>query len=127
MTRITTLTCTLALAFLAGQAESQVTPNDERVLCRDYNDVLALFDRLGDTQRAWQAGIREIPRVYLDDIPDSWRERSDKMASVADKKRLFFRVLGPIVLRINELIAADRARARIITGKLQTGEGVTPQ
>ena len=126
MTRIIALACTLALALLAGQAAGQVTQNDERVECRDYSDILALFDRLGYTQRAWQAGIREVPRVYLGDIPESWRERSDKM-SVADKKRLFFRVLGPIVLRINELIAADRARARTITGRLQTGEGVTPQ
>ena len=93
--------------------------------CRNYDDIFALFDRLGYTQRAWQAGIREVPRVYLNDIPDSWRERSDQMASVADKKRLFFRVLAPIVLRINELIAADRARARTITSKLQTGEGVS--
>jgi Bax protein len=125
MTRITALTCTLALALLAGQAAGQVTPNDERVECRDYKDVLALFDRLGYTQRGWQAGIREVPRVYLDDIPDTWRQRSDTLASVTDKKRLFFRVLGPIVLRINELIAADRARARTITGKLQTGESVS--
>ena len=122
---ILTLTCALALALLVGQAQGQAAATDERVPCRNYDDILALFDRLGYTQRAWQAGIREVPRVYLDDIPDSWRERSDKMASVADKKRLFFRVLGPIVLRINELIAADRARARTITSKLQTGEGVS--
>jgi Bax protein len=49
------------------------------------------------------------------------------MASVEDKKRLFFRLLGPIALHINELIAADRARAQSITGKLQAGDGVTPE
>jgi hypothetical protein len=41
---------------------------------------------------------------------------------VADKKRLFFRLLAPIVLRINELIAADRARAKEITERLSLGE-----
>jgi len=125
MVRTLTLAFTLALALLAGQAHGQAAATDERVPCRDYNDVLALFNKLGYTQREWQAGIREVPRVYLSDIPDSWRERSDKLASVTDKKRLFFRVLAPIVLHINELIAADRARARTITGKLQTGEGVS--
>ena len=125
MTRTLALTCTLAVALVVGQAQGQAAPTDERVPCRDYNDVLALFNRLGYTQREWQAGIREVPRVYLSDIPDTWRERSDKLASVTDKKRLFFRVLAPIMLHVNELIAADRTRARTITGKLQNGESVS--
>lgn len=95
--------------------------------CRDYKDVFALFDRLGYTQQAWQAGIREIPRVYLEDIPERWRERGSTLMPVADKKRLFFRLIAPIVLRINELIAADRARAKVITEQLSLGEGVTPE
>ena len=106
---------------------AQVKPTDEKVPCRNYKDVLALFDRLGYTQKAWQAGIREVPRVYVEDIPDRWRELGSKEASTADKKRIFFRVLAPIVLRINELIATDRARAREVTEKLLIGEGVTPE
>jgi hypothetical protein len=39
-------------------------------------------------------------------LGDTWRERSAKL-SVADKKRLFFRLIAPIVLRINELILED--------------------
>jgi uncharacterized FlgJ-related protein len=118
------LAVALALVLTAGAVPAQIRPTDEKVPCRSFEDVLALFDRLGYTQQAWQAGIREIPRVYVEDIPDSWHERSAAL-SVADKKRLFFRVLGPIVLRINELIAADRARAKEITGRLLIGEGVT--
>jgi len=117
----------LALLLMASRAPAQVRPTDEKVPCRDYKDVLAVFDRLGYTQQAWKAGIREVPRVYLEDIPDGWRERSSKSLSVADKKRLFFRVLGPIVLRINELIAADRARATEITDKLAIGNDVTAE
>jgi uncharacterized FlgJ-related protein len=88
--------------------------------------VLALFDRLGYSEKAWQAGIREIPRVYLADVPDTWRERSAKELSAADKKSLFFRVILPIVLRINELILEDRVRAKELTGRLAQGQGVTP-
>ena len=120
-----TLGVALALVLMARAVPAQVRPTDEKVPCHSFKDVLALFDRLGYTQQAWQAGIRGVPRVYLEDIPDSWHGRSATL-SVADKKRLFFRALGPIVLRINELITADRTRAKEITGKLLTGEGVTP-
>jgi uncharacterized FlgJ-related protein len=117
---------TLVAALLAVPTFAQVTPTDEKVPCRDYRNVLALFDRLGYTQKAWQAGIREIPRVYLDDVPDTWRERSAKELSVADKKRLFFRFLAPIVLRVNELILEDRVRAKGLTARLAQGQSVTP-
>ena len=111
MKATTLLAETLMAALLAVPMFAQVTPTDENVPCRNYKDVLALFDRLGYTPKAWQAGIREIPRVYLADVPDTWRERSAKELSVTDKKRLFFRLIAPIVLRINELILEDRVRA----------------
>ena len=79
----------LTAALLAAPMFAQVTPTDEKVPCRNYKDVLALFDRLGYTKEAWQAGIREIPRVYLAEVRDTWRKRSAKKPSVADKKRLF--------------------------------------
>ena len=127
MKRAITLAAFLVIMFLAVTFGAQLKPTDERVPCRDYKDVFALFDRLGYTQKAWQGGIREVPRVYLEDIPDRWREKGSKDMPVADKKRLFFRLIAPIVLRINELIAADRARAKVITEKLLIGEGVTPE
>src|SRR6516164_8966134 len=115
----------LMAALLAVPIFAQVTPTDEKAPCRNYKDVLALFDRLGYTQKAWQAGIREIPRVYLADVPDTWRERSAKELSVADKKKLFFRLIAPIVLRINELILEDRVRAKELTGRLAQGQSLT--
>jgi uncharacterized FlgJ-related protein len=105
---------------------AQVPPTDEKVPCRNYKDVLALFDRLGYTHDAWQAGIREIPRVYLVNVPDTWHERSAKELSVAEKKRLFFRLIAPIVLRINELILEDRARTKGLIERLAQSQSVTP-
>jgi uncharacterized FlgJ-related protein len=125
MKATTLLAKTLMAALLTVPMFAQVTPTDEKVPCRNYKDVLALFDRLGYTQKAWQAGIREIPRVYLADVPDNWRDQSEKKLSVGDKKRLFFRLIAPIVLRINELILEDRARAKELTGRLALGEGVS--
>ena len=126
MKATTLLAETLMAVLLAMPMFAQVTPMDEKVACRNYKDVLALFDRLGYTQKAWQAGIREIPRVYLADIPDTWRERSAKELSVADKKRLFFRLIAPIVLRINELILEDRVRAKALTERLAQSQSVPP-
>ena len=126
MKATTLLAETLMAALLAAPILAQVTPTDRKVPCRNYKDVLALFERLGYTQKAWQAGIREIPRVYLADVPDTWHERSAKDLSVEDKKRLFFRLIAPIVLRINELILADRVRAKQLTERLAHGQSVTP-
>jgi uncharacterized FlgJ-related protein len=117
---------TLMAAVLALPMFAQVKPTDEMVPCRNSKDVLALFDRLGYTQKAWQSGIREIPRVYLADVPDTWRDRSAKDLSLEDKKSLFFRVIAPIVLRINELILEDRVRANELTERLAQGQSVTP-
>ena len=125
MKATTLLARTLMLAILAMPVSAQVTPADEKVPCRNYKDVLALFDHLGYTTKAWQAGIREIPRVYLDDVPDTWHERSAKGLSVADKKKLFFRLIAPIVLRINELILEDRSRAKGLTERLAQEQSVT--
>src|SRR6516164_1351012 len=118
---------TLMAALLAVPMFAQVTPTDEKVPCRDYRDVLALFDQLGYTQKAWQAGIREIPRVYLAEVPDEWRERGAKDLSAEDKKKLFFRVIAPIVLRINELILEDRVRAQDLTERIAKGQSVSPE
>jgi uncharacterized FlgJ-related protein len=126
MKATTLLAKTLMMALLSLPVLAQVTPTDQKVPCRNYKDVLALFDRLGYTTKAWQAGIRGIPRVYLADVPDTWRERSEKDLSVADKKKLFFRLIAPIVLRINELILEDRARAKKLTRRLAQGQSVTP-
>lgn len=75
-----------------------------------YEDMLELFDSLDYTPEAWQAGIREVPRVYLTGIGDRWRSQTVAEITVDLKKRLFFRGLAPLVLRSNELILRDRER-----------------
>jgi uncharacterized FlgJ-related protein len=118
---------TLMAVLLAVPVFAQVKPTDEEVPCRNYKDVKALFKRLGYTPEAWQAGIREIPRVYIADVPDDWHARGAKSLSVRDKKKLFFRVIAPIVLRINEQILEDRVRAQELNERLAEGQSVTPE
>lgn len=75
---------------------------------RSYKDVLTLFKKLNYTPEAWEAGIREIPKVYLSDIPERWGTTGSKQVTVQDKKRIFFRIMGPIVLHANELVLKER-------------------
>jgi len=41
-----------------------------KVEVTSYKDMLVLFEELNYTPEAWQAGIREVPRVYLPIIVD---------------------------------------------------------
>ena len=125
MTRGGTWAVGFAVVLLAAGAAAQPKIPDEQVPFHDYNDILALFQRLGYTKEAWQAGIREVPPVYVAEVPSQWRDRTSKLIPVAGKKELFFRVLAPIVLKVNEVILADRTRAEEITKRLSLGESVS--
>jgi len=92
-------------------------PSPRVVAVRDYKDVLALFDELGYTSAEWQAGIREIPRTYLTGIPDRWSKKTTQEVDVKLKKQIFFRGLGPLALRSNELILNDRERLLSLLAK----------
>ena len=82
-----------------------------------YKDILDLFEELNYTPEAWQAGIREIPRVYLIIIGERWGKTTTKEIDVLLKKQLFFRGIAPLVLRANELIMKDRKRLEEIRSK----------
>jgi Bax protein len=122
--RVIALAAGLAALLLAAPVMSQSTAADEHVPYRDYKDVLALFDRLGYTAAAWNAGHLDVPPVYLAQIQGEWKEKA-KQATVADKKKVFFRILLPIALKVNEFILEDRARATAITERLARGADVS--
>ena len=37
-----------------------------------------LINDLNDTPEAWQAGVREVPRLYITNIPARWRDKTAK-------------------------------------------------
>lgn len=114
----------MVLALAVGAPAARAA---EKVEIADAKELLAFFEKLGYTPQAWQSGIREVPRVYLADIPTRWREKGSKELPVADKKRIFFRIIAPIVLRVNELILEDRTRAEPIARQLAAGLPVLPE
>ena len=86
-----------------------------------------LINELKYTPEAWQAGVREVPRLYITNIPPRWRDKTSKELDVVTKKRVFFRLLGPLILHSNELIQADRDRVSQIIDKLRKGVAVSTE
>jgi Bax protein len=95
-------------------------PNPRIVPLSNYKQALELFDELNYTTEAWQAGIREVPRIYLSEITDRWSKVTTKEIDIPLKKKLFFRAIGPLALRSNELILQDRTRIESIANSSKT-------
>lgn len=68
-----------------------------------------LFNDLNYTSKTWKAGLREVPRIYFDKIGQDWKKTS-KSITAKEKKNIFFRLLGPLVLMSNESINKERLR-----------------
>lgn len=88
--------------------EEPVTDVSEMMEFESYVELDLLFEELDYTLESWEEGIREVPRVYLTNIPERWRSTTSKTVTVQKKKELFFRLLGPLVLRANELVQEER-------------------
>jgi uncharacterized FlgJ-related protein len=89
---------------------------------RSIHDIETLFATYHYTAREWHAGMHSVPRIYLDDVPTSWRETHAKRIPTHEKKTLFFRVLAPIVLYVDERILEDRAQVEDLRDRLAAGE-----
>lgn len=102
----------VSLLFLLPACQSELpdkTLNTKVVMISSPDELLALFAEKNYTTKAWQAGIHDVPRFYITNITSGWRNNSEKMPILA-KKRIFFRLLAPLVLASNETILADRER-----------------
>jgi len=120
------VTDTIINSFPLNYSQALDTISDSHKLeIRSYRDMLDLFEKLNYTPEAWQAGIREVPRVYLTTIGDRWGTTTTKEITVEYKKRLFFRGLAPLVLRSNELIMKDRNRLEKIRSSFQENNHIT--
>ena len=84
-----------------------------------------LAKSLNYTPESWQAGVREVPRLYITKVPSRWRDKTSEEMPVVDKKRAFFRLMGPLVLHANELIQADRQQLESTIATLRSGESIS--
>lgn len=98
----------VALTALGGlQPAYSDTAIIRTVASKNYNDVLQLFNEIGYTAEQWQAGIREVPRIEITNIPQRWQKVSQTIP-VSDKKNIFFRLTGSGILQANEKILSER-------------------
>lgn len=67
-------------------------------------EVWDYYQEIGFTMANLQTGRTNVPRIYLATIIASWAD----VESIAFKKSLFYRTMLPLILRVNELIEADR-------------------
>jgi Bax protein len=119
---LTFLACCSLVACSTGGADDEDDGRPvERIEFSSYTELDPLLERFNYTPESWQAGVREVPRIYLTDIPPRWRDSVSDEVSVLAKKRIFFRTLAPLILRANELILADRNRLTALTKDVTAG------
>ena len=87
-----------------------------------HEDVEQLFEDLGYTPERWQAGVREVPKIYFATVPERWRDTTSQQVTVQTKKRLFFRALAPIALYSNGLILKERSRVEELAPLYDAGQ-----
>ena len=98
----------VALTAIGGlQTAYSDTAIIRTVESKNYDDVLQLFNEIGYTAEQWQAGIREVPRIEITNIPQRWQEVTQTIP-VSDKKNIFFRLTGSGILQANEKITSER-------------------
>lgn len=100
----------LIIGLLLFRLDIEAVARDQKCIeVGSPEELLAAFERLNYTPESWEAGIHAVPRIYLMQVGQNWRINSRNL-SVITKKRIFFRALGPLVLRANEILLSDRKR-----------------
>jgi hypothetical protein len=62
----------------SGSSEVEADRPVERFEFESGEQLEQLINRLNYTPEAWQAGIREVPRLYITNFPKRWRDRTSK-------------------------------------------------
>ncbi|MEN8256374.1 MAG: glucosaminidase domain-containing protein [Thermodesulfobacteriota bacterium] len=81
-------------------------------------EVWDYYQRIGFTMENLASGHVDVPRIYLANIINTWARDE----SIAFKKSLFYRTMLPLILRINELIAAERKQLISLLAKKKKTE-----
>lgn len=86
----------------------------------DVDTVHALYGDLGYALDAVRTGGEAVPRVFLASVPHG----IDGLTDVDQRKSLFLRTMLPLVLKVNEDIAADRDRLQQIADRAAEGKAL---
>jgi Bax protein len=101
---------TAAPVAVARQQVSEVVPQQAAVLTGDDVSNAArlnlALDRMGYRLEAVASGQADVPPLFLPNVPGD----IDDLPDIEGKKAVFLRVMLPLVLAVDEEIAADRSR-----------------
>ena len=120
--RLSAIAVAVALLGLYSNAPTIAQTIGQVIEIRSVSDFESVFERYHYTSKAWHSGVHEVPRLYLADVPTYWRETYSKQVSIDDKKSLFFRLLAPVALYVNERILEDRKRAQALLKRQASGQ-----
>lgn len=73
-----------------------------------FEQIDHFFAAKGYTRTAWEKGLSVIPPFFLTRIPDGHHEHYAREIPVIEKKELFFRLLAPEILLVNQRIEGER-------------------
>jgi len=86
-------------------------PETKTIKIASIKELNQLFTDLNYTMKSWEEGRREVPRISFKKVSQDWKETSNQLP-VKEKKSIFFRLLGPLVLMSNEYIMKERLRLK---------------
>jgi len=108
----------LSLFFLTActnikeKEHKQVTQAQTKIIeITSVKDLNELFNDFNYTSKTWENGLREVPRIYFTKVSQTWEKNSNNIP-LREKKNIFFRLLGPLVLMSNEDIMIERLRLK---------------
>ncbi|MGC2854839.1 glucosaminidase domain-containing protein [Novispirillum sp. DQ9] len=87
----------------------------------DAAAVHRVYDSLGYGLDAVRGDAAAVPRVYLTSVPGDIKSVTD----VDARKNLFLRTMLPLILKVNEEIAADRARLKAMMAATAEGKALS--
>ncbi len=81
-------------------------------------EVHDYYASIGYTLDKLQKGVIPVPRIYLESVINTWARNE----TTSGKKSLFYRTMLPLVLRVNEVITAERNYIFILASRFKNGK-----
>ena len=93
------------------------------ILPRGYAATLdALLSAAGLRVAQVRSGAATVPRLYVESMPTDMAQ----IDQTAERKRIFIKVMLPLVLAANERLSADRAEIARLADRRENGKALTP-
>lgn len=105
--QLVTILCIMLLVACSDQPFAKSSAQPTEVSIQSYGELQLFFEQQHYTLKEWESGNREVPRITFSGINKRWQKNSQKMP-VETKKRIFLRMMLPLILRSNEKILAER-------------------